>query len=264
MIYHHLRAPLLSPCSQGPFTKWTESDYGSDGWSVEGLERGIKHLKAHVAKHGPYDGIYGFSAGAAVATIASSRVKKENRQWRFVLTACGAFAPGMERVTAVAALHLIGGHDPIRADSEKLSALYERQKTHCIAYAAHAIPLEAVGDAHLRATITSFLALYRPTGGPMNLQARLASAPLVVFIKPGCGMCSQALDALKEAHLEPVVVNLLEDPTGVLKAELIALTEVASVPQCFANGQFIGGCNDKGLGGVVPCLANGKLQEILK
>ena len=37
-----------------------------------------------------------------------------------------------------------------------------------------------------------------------------------------------------------------------------------SVPQVFVKGQFIGGCNDGGLGGTVPLLKSGKLQEMLQ
>ena len=48
------------------------------------------------------------------------------------------------------------------------------------------------------------------------------------------------------------------------KAELKALTGKTSVPQVFVKGQFIGGCNDGGLGGTVPLLKSGKLQEMLK
>ena len=42
------------------------------------------------------------------------------------------------------------------------------------------------------------------------------------------------------------------------------VTGKTSVPQVFVKGQFIGGCNDGGLGGTVPLLKSGKLQEMLK
>ena len=52
--------------------------------------------------------------------------------------------------------------------------------------------------------------------------------------------------------------------TDAQKAELRELTGKTSVPQVFVKGQFIGGCNDGGLGGTVPLLKSGKLQEMLK
>ena len=52
--------------------------------------------------------------------------------------------------------------------------------------------------------------------------------------------------------------------TDAQKTELKALTGKTSVPQVFVKGQFIGGCNDGGLGGTVPLLKSGKLQEMLQ
>ena len=67
-------------------------------------------------------------------------------------------------------------------------------------------------------------------------------------------------EALKEAGIEFKDVEV----TDAQKAELKALTGKTSVPQVFVKGQFIGGCNDGGLGGTVPLLKSGKLQEMLK
>ena len=69
-----------------------------------------------------------------------------------------------------------------------------------------------------------------------------------------------AKDALKEAGIEFKDVEV----TDAQKAELKALTGKTSVPQVFVKGQFIGGCNDGGLGGTVPLLKSGKLQEMLQ
>ena len=37
-----------------------------------------------------------------------------------------------------------------------------------------------------------------------------------------------------------------------------------SVPAIWIDGVYAGGCNDGGLGGTVPLLKSGKLQEMLK
>ena len=87
-----------------------------------------------------------------------------------------------------------------------------------------------------------------------------ASAPVVVFAASWCPYCKQAKAALKEAGIEFKDVEV----TDAQKAELKALTGKTSVPQVFVKGQFIGGCNDGGLGGTVPLLKSGKLQEMLK
>ena len=75
-----------------------------------------------------------------------------------------------------------------------------------------------------------------------------------------CPFCKQAKAALKDAGVEFKDVEV----TDAQKAELKALTGKTSVPQVFVKGQFIGGCNDGGLGGTVPLLKSGKLQEMLK
>ena len=75
-----------------------------------------------------------------------------------------------------------------------------------------------------------------------------------------CPFCKSAKDALKEAGIEFKDVEV----TDAQKAELKALTGKTSVPQVFVKGQFIGGCNDGGLGGTVPLLKSGKLQEMLQ
>ena len=88
----------------------------------------------------------------------------------------------------------------------------------------------------------------------------IASAPVVVFAASWCPFCKQAKDALKEAGIEFKDVEV----TDAQKAELREWTGKTSVPQVFVKGQFIGGCNDGGLGGTVPLLKSGKLQEMLK
>ena len=75
-----------------------------------------------------------------------------------------------------------------------------------------------------------------------------------------CPFCKSAKDALTEAGIEFKDVEV----TDAQKAELRELTGKTSVPQVFVKGQFIGGCNDGGLGGTVPLLKSGKLQEMLK
>lgn len=50
---------------------------------------------------------------------------------------------------------------------------------------------------------------------------------------------------------------------GAMKVELMKITGQSSVPQVFIGGEFIGGCNDGGLGGVKPLKASGQLEERL-
>ena len=89
----------------------------------------------------------------------------------------------------------------------------------------------------------------------VNMEAMVVEAQLMARLNG-----KQAKAALKEAGIEFKDVEV----TDAQKAELKALTGKTSVPQVFVKGQFIGGCNDGGLGGTVPLLKSGKLQEMLK
>ena len=46
------------------------------------------------------------------------------------------------------------------------------------------------------------------------------------------------------------------------RAQLTKRTGSRTVPQVFAGGAFVGGCHDGGLGGTVPLLRMGLLQEM--
>ena len=61
------------------------------------------------------------------------------------------------------------------------------------------------------------------------------------------------------------VVELNEVQDGyALRAELADLTGRTSVPAVFIGGEFVGGCNDGGLGGVMTLDKAGKLQPMLQ
>ena len=47
------------------------------------------------------------------------------------------------------------------------------------------------------------------------------------------------------------------------RAELADVTGRTSMPAVFAAGQFLGGCNDGGEGGIATLKANGRLEELL-
>ena len=61
------------------------------------------------------------------------------------------------------------------------------------------------------------------------------------------------------------VVELNEVQDGyALRAELADLTGRTSVPAVFIGGEFVGGGNDGGLGGVMTLDKAGKLQPMLQ
>ena len=48
------------------------------------------------------------------------------------------------------------------------------------------------------------------------------------------------------------------------KAELAGIVGRTSVPMVFIGGTYVGGCNDGGLGGVLPLHEQGQLRPMLQ
>lgn len=97
------------------------------------------------------------------------------------------------------------------------------------------------------------------SGGLAIIEDAVASNDVVVFSSPTCPFCDKAIAALKEAGYEPhvVILNTAE------KQALGQKCGSKSVPKVFVKGNFVGGCNDGGMGGVLPLLENGKIKELM-
>ncbi|CAE7881412.1 GRXC1, partial [Symbiodinium microadriaticum] len=78
---------------------------------------------------------------------------------------------------------------------------------------------------------------------------------MVVFSSSSCPFCRQALSALRDAGYTPKVVEDFD------RSALSAKCGSTSVPKVFVKQNFIGGCNDGGMGGTLPLLKNGKIKE---
>lgn len=84
---------------------------------------------------------------------------------------------------------------------------------------------------------------------------------LVLFVKPMCPFCKDALESLQDNGFFPLVV----DTTRMQSRGLQALTGKTSLPSAWVKGTYVGGCNDgvEAWHGVKPMLASGKLQQML-
>jgi len=65
------------------------------------------------------------------------------------------------------------------------------------------------------------------------------------------------------AKYEVVELNEVKDGYA-LRAELAGRMGRTSVPALYVGGNFVGGCNDGGMGGVMTLDRSGKLQPLLK
>ena len=61
------------------------------------------------------------------------------------------------------------------------------------------------------------------------------------------------------------MLELDSDPDGkAIRAEMGELLGRTSVPAIWINGQFVGGCNDGPMGGIVKLQESGKLDGMLQ
>eukprot|EP00439_Symbiodinium_sp_Y106_P084327 s679_g25.t1 len=89
----------------------------------------------------------------------------------------------------------------------------------------------------------------------------IAENDVIAFITPTCPFCREAVAALTDAGYPPVTVEV--SPGSDLRNELANKTNSTSVPKVWVKGNFVGGCNDGGMGGVKPLLRSGKIQELM-
>ena len=69
---------------------------------------------------------------------------------------------------------------------------------------------------------------------------------------------------MSDCGADYTAVELNEIDGGyALRAELAKITGRTSVPAIFVGGQFLGGCNDGGMGGIVSLDKAGKLRTLL-
>eukprot|EP00929_Paragymnodinium_shiwhaense_P091147 TRINITY_DN51189_c0_g1_i1.p1 TRINITY_DN51189_c0_g1~~TRINITY_DN51189_c0_g1_i1.p1 ORF type:complete len:280 (-),score=57.47 TRINITY_DN51189_c0_g1_i1:720-1559(-) len=132
---------------KGNFYEW----HRSTGW--QGLQRAVQRVLECCALHGPYDGIFGFSQGAGLATLLSRTavlrrlgIEDGRPPWRFVICACGVDQVGLpkdlpplpsmsaagarncegadEELINLPSFHIIGSWDWLRFWSARLQKSY--------------------------------------------------------------------------------------------------------------------------------------------
>ena len=97
-----------------------------------------------------------------------------------------------------------------------------------------------------------------------RVQRQIKMKPCIMFAKSTCPFCTTARETIEATGAMFSCIEMdLEDDGMATKAELIGITGVGTVPQVFIGGEFIGGCNDGGLGGVVPLSKSGDLEQRL-
>ena len=74
----------------------------------------------------------------------------------------------------------------------------------------------------------------------------IAEHKVILFMKgtpeaPACGFSARTVAALQELDVPFAAVDILPDPR--IRQELSAISDWPTIPQLFANGEFLGGCD---------------------
>ncbi len=106
-----------------------------------------------------------------------------------------------------------------------------------------------------------------PSSGESNpirdaITQALDEHEVILFMKgtpeaPACGFSARTVAALQELDVPFAAVDVLPDPR--IRQELSAISNWPTIPQLFANGKLIGGCDI-----VIEMYESGELAEALQ
>ena len=90
----------------------------------------------------------------------------------------------------------------------------------------------------------------------------IAENDVILFMKgspeaPACGFSARTVAALQSLDVPFAAVDILPDPR--IRQELSAISDWPTIPQLFANGELVGGCDI-----VTEMYESGELQEALQ
>ena len=90
----------------------------------------------------------------------------------------------------------------------------------------------------------------------------IADNDIILFMKgtpdaPACGFSARTVAALQSLEVPFAAVDILPDPR--IRQELSALSSWPTIPQLFAHGELVGGCDI-----VTEMYESGELEEALR
>ena len=101
------------------------------------------------------------------------------------------------------------------------------------------------------------------TSNPIRdaIREAIAEHKVILFMKgtpeaPACGFSARTVAALQALDTPFASVDILPDPR--IRQELSAISDWPTIPQLFANGELVGGCDI-----VIEMYESGELAEVL-
>lgn len=126
--------PLIAEIYEGyPCYEWCCRARDDPEKASEQIQTSLDYLTNYLAKHGPFDGILGFSQGSAVVTLLLTSYAKQSQPLpvKFAILIGGVDPTSyVEQYTlAIPSLHLMGEADEYKPRSAKLATWYEDAKS---------------------------------------------------------------------------------------------------------------------------------------
>lgn len=116
-----------------------------------------------------------------------------------------------------------------------------------------------------KALVKSLAGEYDEVAIQARMKDLIDSNPVFMFSFTTCPFCIKAKKVLDGLDAKYTVVELDTDTDGkAIRAEMADLVGRTSVPAIWIGGEFVGGCNDGPMGGVVNLNERGKLVDLLK
>jgi glutaredoxin 3 len=116
-----------------------------------------------------------------------------------------------------------------------------------------------------KALVKSLAGEYDSASIKARIDGLVDNNPVFMFSFTTCPFCIKAKQVLDDIGAKYTVVELDTDPDGkAIRAEMAELVGRTSVPAIWISGQFVGGCNDGPMGGIVSLNNSGKLKGMLR
>jgi len=163
--------PAFQRLSKEPFWSWWDIKTPTSMYKV------LMSLVKTIERHGPYDGLFGFSQGSLFVSLLSSPDIAESlgitRSWSFVIIAGGYFGVRpiikemlqkygksvkmpLKHSLKIPSLHILGRHDKWGANSVEQIKLYDSPSVVYHDY-GHGLPKALLKDANLQAAVSAFM-----------------------------------------------------------------------------------------------------------
>jgi glutaredoxin 3 len=116
-----------------------------------------------------------------------------------------------------------------------------------------------------KALVKSLAGEYDSASVKARIDGLVDDNPVLMFSFTTCPFCIKAKQVLDDLGAKYTVIELDVDPDGkAIRAEMAGLVGRTSVPAIWISGQFVGGCNDGPMGGIVSLKGSGKLEGMLR